>query len=190
MVNVLRFVTVDYSDLSFARSGLDKLDHRLLTGDQLDFEAIGVLQERRIVVGAAREGVAVGVEERPAVGLCRGCQRLDLFGRASVQGEVAEPGQATVVGTGGELEDDVGFTEDVADAGGPGLVFGVAELGEEPAPGLAGDIQVGDSEFYVVEGAAHCDLDFARFGLDFAQPAWGFDTALRAYSTSERGLDA
>ena len=105
------------------------------------------------------------------MGLCGGCQRLDLFGRAGVQSEVAEPGQATVVGTGGELEDDIGLAEDVADSGGLGLVLGVAEFEEEPAPGLARDIQVGDSEFYVVEGAAHCDLDFARFGLDFAQPA-------------------
>jgi hypothetical protein len=79
-------------------------------GDELDLEAIGVLEVGRVVVRATGEWMAVGVQQGPGVlgGLLG--ESIDELGGLHVEGHVVESGSAAIVVDGGEvwglLDDD------------------------------------------------------------------------------------
>jgi hypothetical protein len=81
-------------------------------------------------------------------------QSVDEVGAFHVEGEVVEAGAASVVvGVGevrGLLNDDVGWAQPPAAAGGPGLEYGVAEPLQQPSPADDGAVEIGYPYLYVV----------------------------------------
>ncbi len=125
-------------------------------GDDLDLHALRVLQERRVVVGAAGERVPVLVEPSPPLPRRPGPDPCDVGGAPAVQREVAEARPASIVCTGerGAFHDEVRVVQSPAAAVRPRLERRPPERVEQPAPRADGGVQVRDAELDVVETAA------------------------------------
>lgn len=66
-------------------------------GDELDLEAVCVLEVDGVVVGSPGEGVPVGEQQAPPALGGGGDQGVEVGSAASREGEVVEPGTAAVV---------------------------------------------------------------------------------------------
>lgn len=127
--------------------------------DEFDLEAVAVLEIAGLVIWAASVGVTIGEQQRPPVIGGVGDKLVELCRVADVEGEMIEPGTASVMTVGGQrgglLDNDVRIAELPAASAVPMLVRRVAECGQEPSKAVDGAGEIGDPQLDVVQRSAH-----------------------------------
>ena len=131
---------------------------QLRLDDDLDLEALGVLEVQRGVLLPARVRVAVGEQLVPAVRRRLGADPVERLAVLADHGEMVDAGAQPIVRfvdlVGRALEEEVGAVGVLERR----TVAAPAELAEQPAPLAGRELGIAHPQIEVVDGAAHCSV--------------------------------